>query len=507
MLDRIFHSSYFKIIIVLTLSTLALNGPLAAISNGLAIQKNGDNRPILTYNGKAVLAFGPSPQNLLTYLPKGNGNDFRDWIKWAQKYKINHVRSYPPSMKVDEPSLNIFKRSAENSDKFDLRLFNNAYFDELRKACKIFKEHGFIVHLQLWQAVHWKKAWGRSYYNLKNNVNLDISAHAGPGEFVTMKNKALLDHQKIYVKKILDATGDLGNVFYDIMNEIGNGTGKSEKWVWQMINSINEWEVQNGYDVLITLNDEGGRRMGDFSLKFPGLDLIVKDFGRYDEHVESQTEYGKPSISVRNIDYDYEIENRLYFFGKYNLEVNTDASLQTRGRKYWWRMFMAGVQIAGGYADAHQEEGMKWFLNRIFNKFGLNPIFKLNYKSSYRVNTDSETNFSKFRNFVDKLKYYDTLIPSTNVLSGHPVKNSYILQSNVQAIIYLESPNGRSGYNYKKQLANFKNLSLSDGNYNGQFYFPENGRTEDFSIQIIANKGRISLPNFGDDLAIFISKN
>ena len=46
-----------------------------------------------------------------------------------------------------------------------------------------------------------------------------------------MKNPILLDHQKQYVKKILDATGDLGNVFYDLMNEIGNGTGISEDWV------------------------------------------------------------------------------------------------------------------------------------------------------------------------------------------------------------------------------------------------------------------------------------
>jgi len=59
----------------------------------------------------------------------------------------------------------------------------------------------------------------RSGDNLENNINPDISAHAGPGEFVTLRNNALLDHQKRYIKKILDATGDLGNVFYDIMNK------------------------------------------------------------------------------------------------------------------------------------------------------------------------------------------------------------------------------------------------------------------------------------------------
>jgi hypothetical protein len=36
-----------------------------------------------------------------------------------------------------------------------------------------------------------------------------------------------------------DLSWYLGNVFYDIMNEIGNGTGTSEQWVWEIIKTIN----------------------------------------------------------------------------------------------------------------------------------------------------------------------------------------------------------------------------------------------------------------------------
>ena len=60
--------------------------------------------------------------------------------------------------------------------KFDLGAFNQKYFEELRKACSLLRKHGFIVHLQLWQAVTWKKSWQGCYYNPKNNVNPDISA-------------------------------------------------------------------------------------------------------------------------------------------------------------------------------------------------------------------------------------------------------------------------------------------------------------------------------------------
>lgn len=34
----------------------------------------------------------------------------------------------------------------------------------------------------------WEKNWANCYYNPDNNINPDIANHAGPGEFVTMKN-------------------------------------------------------------------------------------------------------------------------------------------------------------------------------------------------------------------------------------------------------------------------------------------------------------------------------
>jgi hypothetical protein len=328
--------------------------PFLADASGLEIIRNNVNQALLLYDSKPVIAFGASPQGILQSLSSKSGsNEFNDWLEWAIKFRIKNVRSYPPSSLENYPENNIFHISKNESGKVDLDLFNDNYFDELRKVCGLLKEQKIIVHLQLWQAVSWKKEWDTHYYNPTNNVNPDISMHAGPGEFVTMKNPVLLTHQKEYVRKILDATGDLGNVFYDIMNEIGNGTGTSEEWVWEIIKTVRDWEKERKKKVLLTLNDGGGSKMGEFSLKCKGLDLIVKDLGRYDEHVEAKYRYGKPTISVRNIDYNYKNKQRLYFFGEYNLEVNKDKDLQTRGRKYWWRMYMAGVQIAGGYADSH----------------------------------------------------------------------------------------------------------------------------------------------------------
>jgi hypothetical protein len=143
-----------------------------------------------------------------------------------------------PSIVVESPAIDLFERAAHEHSKFDLKRFNGAYFKELRKACQELERAGIIVHLQLWQAVHWKKAWSRNYYNPANNVNPEISQHAGPNELSTLANPALLEHQIEYVHRILDATADVGNVFYDIMNEIGNGTAASREWVDAIIEAV-----------------------------------------------------------------------------------------------------------------------------------------------------------------------------------------------------------------------------------------------------------------------------
>lgn len=68
----------------------------------LEIKHNDVNKAYLVYEGNPVFAYGPSPQWILTCLPKGNGNDFVDWCDWAQKFGITNVRSYPPVFIVGE---------------------------------------------------------------------------------------------------------------------------------------------------------------------------------------------------------------------------------------------------------------------------------------------------------------------------------------------------------------------------------------------------------------------
>jgi hypothetical protein len=94
---------------------------------------------------------------------------------------------------------------------------------------------------------------------------------------------------------------------------------------------------------------------------------------------------------------------------------------------------------------------------------------------------------------------------ASDVLKGHTVANSYCLQSDKEAIIYLESPNGEAGYTYKEKKATINGLMLKDGIHKGSIYFPDSGNKRGFAIKVVRGAGEITLPSFNDDLAIIIN--
>jgi len=123
---------------------------------------------------------------------------------------------------------------------------------------------------------------------------------------------------------------------------------------------------------------------------------------------------------------------------------------------------------------------------------------------SFGLNLVAENNFVNFKNFVNQISGYCQLIPSNDILQGHPAENSYILQSENQAVIYLESPNGMAGFNYPSKDAKLRGLILADGLWTGSFYFPSTGKSSKFTIKIESGEGDLNLPAFQDDLTIYI---
>jgi hypothetical protein len=164
-------------------------------------------------------------------------------------------------------------------------------------------------------------------------------------------------------------------------------------------------------------------------------------------------------------------------------------------------MFMAGVQFAGGYAESYYQKNLSWYADIVLRKLGM-PEFLSKNEISYRLNLFAEENFVKFKKFINQIPGYRHLMSSSGVLIGHPVKNSYVLQFENQAIIYLESPNGEAGFNYSLKQAKLIGYRLPDGIWSDSFYSPATGKRSKFTIRLKNGESDLKLPAFIDDLPI-----
>jgi hypothetical protein len=456
----------------------------------LEVRAAGTDRAWVAYGDQAAFGYGLSPQHILTMLPPGETRDpdldFRDFVEWADAQGITVVRSYPPSFIVGPRYLDLFERASSDPTRFDLTRFNDAYFERLREASALFRDHGIFVDLQLWQAVQWKPAgFQDSYYHPDHNVNPDLARHAGPGEFVIdpSLDPALLDHQKEHVRRILDATGDLGHVFYDVMNEIGNGTGANPEWVEAMLDEIEIWERETGLEVLVGLNDEGrDRAETGHSLSNPRLQIAFLDLGRHDQHLEVQRRYRKPTFGVRNIDWNPETEERRYFYGENDLTLSPDPGLHDRSRRMYWRMFLARCQMNAGYADP----GIAAYRMPLPESLGLRPLRWFTGLAASR--------FDSFRDESGKI-------------AGGPGDRRYLLLSPQRALLFLESLPGTAGRTFPEGRLRLEDLGWSDGEIGAWIVDPRDGRLT--SSRTAASGGTVSidLPAFRDELALVLDRD
>lgn len=348
---------------LLTLSNSAAPAKSWHLAPRLTVEEAGTPQAWISWRSAdgtvgPAYGYGLSPQNILTNLPPGDARDpdldFRDFAEWAEESGVTIVRSYPPSRITGPRWLDAFVEVEPG--KFDLTQFNDDYFRQLAVACRALSDRGVAVHLQCWQAVVWKKNWEGCYYHPDNNVNPELAKNAGPGQFVIdpERNPALIAHQQAWIRRLLDATAPFGNVFYDVMNEIGNGTGVNGDWVEAMLDAVDVWEAENGpySPVLVGLNDEGQDRASTgWSISNARMEIAFLDLGRYDQHVEARQKFHKPTFGVRNIDWNPKTKQRRYFAIEDDLTINPDPAFRSRSRRMFWRMFMAGVQMNAGYAD------------------------------------------------------------------------------------------------------------------------------------------------------------
>lgn len=183
----------------------------------------------------------------LDFLQQHNHNFIRMWTWELSKYTypdlggtFRYVEPFPWRRTGPGTAL-------DGKPKFDLKQFNQVYFDRLRSRIEAAGKRGIYVSIMLFEGHALQSSlkpwcWHGHPFNIQNNINgIDGDPRAsGRGlKTHTLEIPAITSLQESYVCKVIDTVNDLDNVLYEIANESGN---YSTEWQYHIIRYIHEYE-------------------------------------------------------------------------------------------------------------------------------------------------------------------------------------------------------------------------------------------------------------------------
>jgi len=133
----------------------------------------------------------------------------------------------------------------DGKPKFNLKKFNPAYFDRLRRRVSAARDRRVYVSIMLfegWAMQFSTGAWEGHPFHPQNNINgIDGDQNKdGKGlEIYTLSNPAVTALQEAYVRKVIDTVNDFDNVLYEISNE---NHPPSTEWQYHIIRYIKGYE-------------------------------------------------------------------------------------------------------------------------------------------------------------------------------------------------------------------------------------------------------------------------
>jgi hypothetical protein len=255
-----------------------LIGSTACASMGPLIKKSGQHYFINSSNNEVVYLTGSHTWNNFQDYGKSDPPpvfDFDGHLNWLEKLGHNFIRLWVfEQAKGDAYHTDIWiephpyertgpGKALDGKPKFDLKIFNQQYFDRLRSRAVKARDKGIYVSVMLFQG--WSigtsygkhlNPWNGHPFNKNNNVDGidgDYYNNNGEGEeYHSTLSAAILQFQKAYIRKVVDTLNDLDNILYEIANE---DPGKDEIWAekhkeWQYVlaDYIRSYETQTTPD-------------------------------------------------------------------------------------------------------------------------------------------------------------------------------------------------------------------------------------------------------------------
>lgn len=185
----------------------------------------------------------------LDFLKSHHHNFFRLWT-WESPAEmdasgtVNYRYSPMPYQRLGPGT------ALDGDAKFDLRLFNAAYFDRLRERVIAARDAGMYVSIMLFEGFSLNNKghddpWPGHPFNARNNINgIDGDpSHTGGGLSThALSIPAITALQEAYLRKVIDEVNDLDNVLYEITNE-DEGSTQNTAWQVHMIQFIKTYEA------------------------------------------------------------------------------------------------------------------------------------------------------------------------------------------------------------------------------------------------------------------------
>lgn len=178
--------------------------------------------------------------------------DYRGYLDLLQTNHHNFIRLWRWELTDHEPqpwTRTGPGQALDGKPKFDLRQFNQGYFDRLRARIVAAGERGIYVSVMLfedWVFMSKRKEFPveRHPFHKENNVNVLNGDPNGDGwgiEIHTLQVPGALEVQKAYVRKVIETVNDLDNVLYEICNE---GKRHTRDWQYEMVRFIKSVEAK-----------------------------------------------------------------------------------------------------------------------------------------------------------------------------------------------------------------------------------------------------------------------
>ncbi len=444
-------------------------GMYAAVTNQVTVELSDRGKPYLAYGGRPLLAFGAGDE--CRPISRSDFPATRRWARWQRDNGMNLVRAYPTSVPLSN-ALHPFKMK---DGKWDVDGWNDQYFRNLSRYISVLEEHGIMLHLQLWQVCWFKEdrpdRWARNYLNPASNCNEWTRAYPHGRDYMNAPAHSPAGrHRKEWVSRVLDAVKGHGNVWIDVINELGNAGIGDMPWAHDVVSWIRGWEQKNGQKLLVGVDmcSFDSRQFKPFQKDY---DLLIFNELHRDEALAAVKAFHKPAVSVRSSDGS----NRPGDYIFTSLDTAT-AEHQTRYRTLCYRSIFSGLQSIGAYwkpevSEADYADMKHW------------PVYA-----------------SALRKFWQKIgPLWPELTVDDTIVDGAVTPFAYGLKSDRLYCIYLESGPGAAAKEYPASTVRVK-CPFTD--FRVELFDPHTGRSKFVKGTRRGREIAVGLPPFTDDLVV-----